>query len=166
MSLSICDISYNRHTYATTTFGLFRVETRLIGFQIIASDFGPEEAEQFYESEVEEVINKMTSFEIDAPPSLETELTYGLSESTTDLEIITIDDPIFKYMRIDLAHRNLKLIWNALLSCVRDSQHPAVVRFLPILVQFQRRFKERYHSPDGAGFAICQLNFEMLSCDS
>lgn len=157
MSLSICDISYNRHTYATTTFGLFRVETRLIGFQIIASDFGPEEAEQFYESEVEEVINKMTSFEIDAPPSLETELTYGLSESTTDLEIITIDDPIFKYMRIDLAHRNLKLIWNALHK---------IVRFLPILVQFQRRFKERYHSPDGAGFAICQSSFEMLSCDS
>jgi len=157
MSLSICDISYNRHTYGKTTFGLFRAEPRLIGFQIDAYDSGPDEADGFYESEIEPIINKMSSFEIDAPPSLETEMTYGLSESTTDLEIISIDDPIFKYMRIDLAHRNLQIIWNALYK---------IVRFLPILVQFQRRFKERYHSPDGAGFDICQSSFEMLSCDS
>ena len=162
MRLYIYDIDSRRDTYATTTFGLFSdldsVEPRLIGFQIIAYDCGDFDAsDPFCESEVEKVLNKMTSFAIDAPPSLETELTYGLSHDTTDLEIISIDDPIFAYMRIDMAHRNLQIIWNALHK---------IVRFLPILVEFQRRFKERYHSPDGAGFAICQSSFEMLSCDS
>lgn len=157
MRLYICDIDFRRDTYATTTFGLFRVETRLIGFQIMAYDFGPEEAPQFYESEIEPIINRMTSFEIDAPPSLETDITYGYGQESTDLEIISINDPIFKYMRIDLAHKNLQIIWNVLHK---------IVRFLPILVEFQRRFKERYHSPEGAGFAVCQSSFEKLSCDS
>lgn len=183
MKIKICDIDYERDTDSCTTYGMFRVyetrlaeiqrgdegggvEPRLAGFKIIAYDFSPYDEEQgFPESEVEKVLNKMTSFEI-APPSFETEVTY--LKSTGNLEIISIDDPIFKatrvdgeeavnYTRIYLAHRNLQIIWNAL---------HIVVRFLPILVQFQRRFKERYHSPDGAGFAICQSSFEMLSCDS
>ena len=161
MRLFIYDIDYRRDTYATTTFGLFSdldsFEPSLIGFQIIAYDNGPEEGDKFYESQVKEVLYKMTSFAIDAPPSSETELTYGLSDDTADLEIISIDDPIFEYMRIDMAHRNLQIIWNALHK---------IVRFLPTLVEFQQRFKERYHSPDGAGFAVCQSSFEMLSCDS
>lgn len=155
--LSICERVFTPDGEQGKTFGLFRVETRLIGFQIDAYDFGPEEAPEFYEGEIEPIINKMTSFEIDDPPSLYTGITYGLSESWTQLEIISIDDPIFKYIRIDMAHRNLQIIWNTL---------HIVVRFLPILVQFQRRFKERYHSPDGAGFSVCQSRFEMLSCDS
>ena len=161
MRLFIYDIYYRRDTNATITFGLFsdldNVEPILIGFQIIAYDSGPEEGDEFYESQVKEVLYKMTSFAIDAPPSSETELTYGLSDDTADLEIISIDDSIFECMRIDMAHRNLQIIWNALHK---------IVRFLPTLVELQRRFKERYHSPEGAGFAVCQSSFEMLSCDS
>ena len=77
----------------------------------------------------------------------------------TWLEIVSIyeEDSRFTIVRKDLAYKNLQIIWNVL---------HRLIKFLQILVQFQRKFKEHYYSPNGAGFYICELSFEMLSCDS